>query len=182
VADALARQLRLQPGQSTTADGEFTLGKVACVGCCTLAPVVRIGDARPTATSASTASPGCWRLPAGAAPRSAATAAPAAAARSDTPEVLISLDSCCVAAGSDAVHEALAIALQESRADATLRRVGCVGTCHQVPMVEVRLPGLPPVRYVKVQPSRCRPSSTATSRRRACWRVCGARQPCSTGC
>lgn len=36
----LRRELRLPEGQDTTADGEFTLEKVACLGTCSFAPVV----------------------------------------------------------------------------------------------------------------------------------------------
>jgi NADP-reducing hydrogenase subunit HndA len=43
VLDALGRELEIDPGQ-TTADKEFTLEAVRCVGCCGLAPVVAVGD------------------------------------------------------------------------------------------------------------------------------------------
>jgi NADH-quinone oxidoreductase subunit E len=44
VVDALARRLDVKTG-GTTADGEITLETVACVGCCSLAPVLQIdGD------------------------------------------------------------------------------------------------------------------------------------------
>jgi NADH:ubiquinone oxidoreductase subunit E len=39
VLDTLQRELRIQPGQ-TTRDGAFSLETVACVGACSLAPVV----------------------------------------------------------------------------------------------------------------------------------------------
>ena len=42
VHDALARHLGLVNGQDTDAEGLFTLQKVACLGCCTLAPVIQI--------------------------------------------------------------------------------------------------------------------------------------------
>ena len=38
-----ARELQILPGE-TTADGRFTLHEVRCLGCCALAPVVRIND------------------------------------------------------------------------------------------------------------------------------------------
>jgi NADH-quinone oxidoreductase subunit E len=43
VLDAFARELAVEPGE-TTADQEFTLEAVRCVGCCGLAPVVAVGD------------------------------------------------------------------------------------------------------------------------------------------
>jgi NADH-quinone oxidoreductase E subunit len=41
---ACRRVLRIDVGE-TTADGEFTLGEVECLGACVNAPVVKIGDA-----------------------------------------------------------------------------------------------------------------------------------------
>ena len=43
LAEAVSRELDLLPGE-TTADGRFALQRVACLGCCALAPVVKIGD------------------------------------------------------------------------------------------------------------------------------------------
>jgi NADH-quinone oxidoreductase subunit E len=41
--DVLERRLDVRPGE-TTADGEYDLERVACLGCCALAPVVMIDD------------------------------------------------------------------------------------------------------------------------------------------
>jgi len=43
ILDALERELEVRVGE-TSADGEFSLGRVACIGCCMLAPVVVIKD------------------------------------------------------------------------------------------------------------------------------------------
>lgn len=40
---ALENELKVHPGE-TTKDGKFTLERVACMGCCALAPVVVIDD------------------------------------------------------------------------------------------------------------------------------------------
>ena len=42
VTESLARHLHVEPGE-TTEDMNFTLERVACVGCCSLAPVLVIG-------------------------------------------------------------------------------------------------------------------------------------------
>ena len=44
VEDALRRHLRIPEGADTDADRRFTIERVACLGCCTLAPVVRIEE------------------------------------------------------------------------------------------------------------------------------------------
>ena len=41
--DVLERRLEIRPGE-TTADGEYDLERVACLGCCALAPVVTVDD------------------------------------------------------------------------------------------------------------------------------------------
>lgn len=41
--DAVERELDICPGE-TTLDGRFDLQRVACLGCCALAPVVQIND------------------------------------------------------------------------------------------------------------------------------------------
>lgn len=43
IADALMDELNIKIGE-TTSDGEFTLETVACLGCCSLAPVMMIGS------------------------------------------------------------------------------------------------------------------------------------------
>lgn len=41
--EALQRELKINPGE-TTPDGLFDLQRVACLGCCALAPVMQIDD------------------------------------------------------------------------------------------------------------------------------------------
>ncbi len=41
--DVLERRLGITPGQTTT-DGEYDLERVACLGCCALAPVVTVDE------------------------------------------------------------------------------------------------------------------------------------------
>ncbi len=41
--EALERELKIKTGETTT-DGLFDLQRVACLGCCALAPVIQIDD------------------------------------------------------------------------------------------------------------------------------------------
>ena len=51
VLEAMARELKIEVG-GTSEDGEFSLERVACIGCCALAPVLTIeGRAYPKMTS-----------------------------------------------------------------------------------------------------------------------------------
>ncbi len=43
ITEKLEERLRIKDGE-TTSDGMFTLESVACVGCCSLAPLIMIGD------------------------------------------------------------------------------------------------------------------------------------------
>ncbi len=43
ILDAFERELQITRGR-TTSDGKYSLDAVACLGCCSLAPVVKIGD------------------------------------------------------------------------------------------------------------------------------------------
>jgi NADH-quinone oxidoreductase subunit E len=43
LCEAVERELDLKPGE-TTADGRYDLERVACLGCCALAPVVQVND------------------------------------------------------------------------------------------------------------------------------------------
>ncbi|MHC4515010.1 MAG: NAD(P)H-dependent oxidoreductase subunit E [Planctomycetota bacterium] len=150
LSEALARHLELEPGQTTDKDRQFTLGKAACFGCCTLAPVARIGQA----TYGNVPTDGVARVFAdfqlqqqgvGRASTGVATVAD-----NGTAEIRIALDSCCVAAGTATVHRALETEVSRARANAIVKRVGCVGMCHQVPMVEVVKPGCEPRVYARV--------------------------------
>lgn len=44
IKDTLVETLRLEEGKVTTADMQFTLMEVACLGCCSLSPVIMIDD------------------------------------------------------------------------------------------------------------------------------------------
>ncbi len=44
IAEAIRSELGLKKDQDTTDDGYFTLMEVACLGCCSLAPVIMVDD------------------------------------------------------------------------------------------------------------------------------------------
>jgi NADH-quinone oxidoreductase subunit E len=43
ILDRMGRDMEIEPGQ-TTSDMRFTLERVRCLGCCSIAPVVRVGE------------------------------------------------------------------------------------------------------------------------------------------
>jgi NADH-quinone oxidoreductase subunit F len=148
VEDALRRHLRIPEGTDTDAERRFTIERVACLGCCTLAPVVRIED-ETIGYAAAEKVPGAIRdfL---ANRQSAAAAKPEISTAHNGnggAEIKVCLDSCCAAKGTDRVFQALQQSLALSGANATVKRVGCVGACYKTPMVEVSVPGRSSVTY-----------------------------------
>ncbi len=150
VHDAFARHLELEEGQDTDADGLFTLDRVACLGCCTLAPAVRVDEV----TYGHVATHAVERVVRDFLDREKRGRRPAVRAVTpdgeDIVEVRVGLGSCCVAGGSGDVHRAMEEALVRRKASAVVKRVGCVGMCHQTPLVEVVAPGGDPLLYAKV--------------------------------
>ena len=150
VYDALREKLAIPAGQDTDPRGEFTVEKVFCVGCCTLAPVVQIGNVTYGHQSAATIGRMLkdYRHLASA----AATATAAVSNGAVDGEVRICLDSCCVARGCGQAHQALLAAIRETGVAVQVKQVACVVMCERAPMLEVARPGAEPVRYAGVQP------------------------------
>jgi NADH-quinone oxidoreductase subunit F len=152
VHDALARHLKIVNGDDTDPKGLFTLERVACLGCCTLAPVIQIdgityGRLSPSMIPEVIADfldheKNLASQPAGV-PREHA---------GPVGEIRIGLGSCCMAQGSGKVHDAIGHLLAETQAPAVVKRVGCVGMCHQTPLVEILPPQGDSKLFAKVAP------------------------------
>jgi NADH-quinone oxidoreductase subunit F len=137
VYDAFCRELHLAADQDTDSQGAFTLQKVACLGCCTLAPVVRIDQVtygHLTPESVHRVLEDFLAIKHDGANRSSA---PAVVPDDHEGEIRIGLGSCCVAGGSAEVQKALEETLADTGIQARIRRVGCVGMCHQTPLMEL---------------------------------------------
>jgi len=148
VEDALRRYLHIPEGADTDAGRRFTIERVACLGCCTLAPVVRIEE-ETIGYAAAEKVPGAIREFL-ASRQHAAAAKPGVSApqtQNGGAEIKVCLDSCCLAKGTDRVFQALQQHVARSGANATVKRVGCVGACYKTPMVEVAVPGRSSVTY-----------------------------------
>lgn len=148
VEEALRRHLRIAEGADTDAERLFTLERVACLGCCTLAPVLRVAEETIGFATAEKV-PGAMRDFLQSRQRAlAAKPVPCSSkARNGGAEIKVCLDSCCVAKGTDRVFQALQEGLRLSGAEATVKRVGCVGACYLTPIIEVDRPGRSSVTY-----------------------------------
>ncbi len=137
IQSALEYQLSIPQGDDTDGDGLFTVEKVACLGCCTLAPVIQIDDVT-YGRLAPNQVPGVLddflKRKEATKGRPRGQAAPSG---DGFGEIRIGLGSCCIAQGSGYVHEAVEDVLARSGAPAVVKRVGCVGMCHQTPLMEI---------------------------------------------
>ena len=149
VADAFRRFLGLAKGETTTTDKRFSLEDVACLGCCTLAPVVQIGSK--TYGYVQTVSVAGVIDDFLNSPQQEDGDLFAATEGSGTAEIRVGLGSCCIAGGSDAVMLAVRKTVAMYRLDATVKPVGCVGVCNQTPLLEIALEGREPRRYRNVK-------------------------------
>ncbi len=152
--EALRRTLNLAGDDDTDAERRFTLEKVACLGCCTLAPVMQIGDwivGRVTPDLVASILADFLKRPE-IPPEEPGAGRVFGDEIAVAGEVRIGLGSCCQARGSAAVWERFESRLRAARLPVRLKRVGCVGMCSQTPLVEVFPAAGEPRLYTQVQP------------------------------
>lgn len=154
IQDAITRYLKIPENDDTDSERFFTVQKVACLGCCTLAPVLQIDeityghltpDIIPNVlkdflniqSSLDTKKRGLPDI---------------ANIESKDGEIRLGLGSCCIAKGSANVREALQQIVFELNLKVQIKRVGCVGMCHQTPLMEIVLPNGKSYFYARVQP------------------------------
>jgi NADH-quinone oxidoreductase subunit F len=150
VQDALERHLHLSAEQDTDGDGVFTVQRVACLGCCTLAPVVQIDHVTYGRVAPQRVPEMLDDFLRQSKNGHSSSTHPLIAPRGPLGEIRVGLGSCCVAQGSGKVFEAIGEVLAESGAAAAVKRVGCVGMCHQTPLVEIVPPQGPAKLFAKV--------------------------------
>ncbi|MDO5565316.1 MAG: NAD(P)H-dependent oxidoreductase subunit E, partial [Planctomycetia bacterium] len=166
VLEAFRKELGLGENEDTDRDGRFTIEKVACLGCCTLAPVVQIdektyGHVQPSSVGEV--------IEDFLARRDGATSSGSSmfVPEETLGEIRIGLGSCCQAQGSRRVHDAVVDVLHETQAPMRIKPVGCIGMCHQVPLLEIVSPQGDSTYFAKVRPEevrsiileKCRPKS-----------------------
>jgi len=158
VYDAFRRYLHIAEGSDTDPDGRFTVEPIACLGCCTLAPVVQIGEVIYGHLSVASVQNTIKdylayhkaRKRSGKAGKSLDLSG---AARG---EIRVGLGSCCQARGSGYLKEAVEKVIDETGISATIKHVGCVGMCYQTPLMEILLSNGSRYLYVGVKPEDAR--------------------------
>jgi NADH-quinone oxidoreductase subunit F len=137
VHDAIIRHLKLDDGQDTDTDGLFTIERVGCIGCCTLAPVIQVGTVTYGYRAADNAHQALRDYLDLAGTPEHQHISPPPSTGTDLTEIRVGCGSCCIAGGAHGVRVALEQAVHRNRLNAIVKPVGCVGMCHQTPMVEI---------------------------------------------
>jgi NADH-quinone oxidoreductase subunit F len=133
---ALRLHLGIPEDDDTDPEKLFTVEKVACLGCCMLAPAVQIDDVtygflEPGRVAGMLTDFLEAQKQAGAAPRGRSTGGRVLG------EVRLCLCSSCVAGGTMAVHEELQRQAEDLKLDIRIQAVGCTGISYQTPMLNI---------------------------------------------
>ena len=150
VYDAFRRELQLEGDDITTADGRYSIEKVACLGCCALAPVVQIDE-----KIFGHVQPGRVREVLDEFEQMVASGEQENADDEEGKvqgEVRLGMENCCQASGTAEVYDAVAAACKELGIKVRIKPVSCVGTCNQVPLIDVATPEGDIVRYPNIKP------------------------------
>lgn len=149
VYDAFRRELKLEGDSITTADGMYSIEKVACLGCCALAPVVQIDE-----KIFGHVQPGRVREVLDEFEQMEAAAKEQEDETDAEPqgEVRLGMENCCQASGTAEVYAAVVAACKELDIHVRIKPVSCVGTCNQVPLIDVATPDGNIIRYPNIKP------------------------------
>ncbi|HLN19549.1 MAG TPA: NAD(P)H-dependent oxidoreductase subunit E [Bacteroidales bacterium] len=150
VSEAFKRTLGIKD-INTSADNLFSVEEVACLGCCTLAPVVQIDDktyghVKPTDTES------IIKDFLGSRNKDVKDSRNKQENTSGT-EVRIGIGSCCVAGGSKEILSEILIVSERYSLNLNLKPVGCVGVCNQTPLLEIVQETGSHARYTNVRKS-----------------------------
>ncbi len=135
ISDSFKRVLKIDDTRNSSPDNLFSIEEVACLGCCTLAPVVQIegktyGHVKPTQTEEIIKDF-----------LSSGRRGNEIRKEDDTEdfdaEVRIGLGSCCVAGGSREILSEIIRIREKFDLHIKMKPVGCVGVCNQTPLMEI---------------------------------------------
>jgi NADH:ubiquinone oxidoreductase subunit F (NADH-binding)/NADH:ubiquinone oxidoreductase subunit E/NAD-dependent dihydropyrimidine dehydrogenase PreA subunit len=148
ISDAFKRVLKIDNVRNASPDNLFSIEEVACLGCCTLAPVVQIdgktyGHVKPTQANEIIHD----FLISGNHPVNT----PESVINEDIDaEIRVGIGSCCVAGGSKEILAEIDNVKEKYNLNIRLKPVGCVGVCNQTPLMEIVTKENIHSRYTKV--------------------------------
>lgn len=149
IIEAFRRDLKISEDRNTSPDNMFSIEEVACLGCCTLAPVVQIDDktyghVKPNKVNEIITDFIHFKK------RNQYKSSDVKNNDFDA-EVRIGLGSCCVAGGSREILSKLTDIRDAYDLNIKIKPVGCVGVCNQTPLLEIVTPGNESARYTNVR-------------------------------
>ena len=152
VYDAFKRELQLDDDSITTPDGKYSIEKIACLGCCALAPVVQIDD-----KIYSYVQPGKVREVLQQHDEYVKTKPKNdeqhnARGEEYVGEVRLGMENCCQVSGNAEVYKALLKAQEELGVAIKIKPISCVGACNQIPLIDVVDKGGKITRYPNIRP------------------------------
>ena len=153
VYDAFKRHFNLSGHEMNDPSGMYTLEKVSCLGCCTLAPVVQIDDVTYGHVTSDKVENILKDFESQVGKVGRKSKFRNADGTEFQGEIRIGLGSCCVASGSQDVKKEIEKTVATTGINLQLKNVGCVGMCHQVPLVEIIDEHKKSTLYAKVKPN-----------------------------
>jgi NADH-quinone oxidoreductase subunit F len=66
--------------------------------------------------------------------------------------IILGMGTCGIAAGANEVAAAVRSEIEKHNLDAEIVNVGCIGMCHNEPLLDIQQPGQPRITYSKVKP------------------------------
>jgi NADH:ubiquinone oxidoreductase subunit F (NADH-binding)/NADH:ubiquinone oxidoreductase subunit E/Pyruvate/2-oxoacid:ferredoxin oxidoreductase delta subunit len=174
VYDGFRRHLGCAEGDDTDPQGLFTINKVACLGCCSLAVAVQIDDIIYGHVTAASAKEVVKDFLGRAKKRGDDKDVGSGKDQSTANEIRVCLGSCCAASGSANVETVARKTIARYGLPVKVKIVGCVGMCHRTPLVEIIAHGASH-HYANITPddvpsiilNHFRPSSLIN--KAACW-------------
>ena len=149
--DAFLRYLNIEDGNDTDEQGLFTVERVACLGCCMLAPAIQIDDIIFGHLTNAQVPMVIKDFLEQEKSRDRQFAKPAfAGSGKNIGEIRICLDSSCVASGSGKVYAALKTAVEQCGVEVAVKNVGCSGMSFLAPLVEVVTADGVSFRYARI--------------------------------
>ena len=152
VYEAFKRELQLDEDSITTPDGKYSIEKIACLGCCALAPVVQIDD-----KIYSYVQPGKVREVLQQHDEYVKTKPKNdeqhnARGEEYVGEVRLGMENCCQVSGNAEVYKALLKAQEELGVAIKIKPISCVGACNQIPLIDVVDKNGTITRYPNIRP------------------------------
>lgn len=149
VYDSFRRELKMGDESITTDDQLFSIEKIACLGCCTLAPVVQIDEKIYGHVLPGKVNEVIEDFLATQEEKEKEEAKNEL--RQVAGEIRLGMGSCCQASGSSDIYSELITASAELGIEVNIKPVGCVGVCNKVPLIDVVLTDGSITRYPNVK-------------------------------